>query len=70
MLVDIMTAIIGPFGVCNGKPMQVEQMTVIFGRIRFFQRQAKSGLTIIGPIPMQCGWCYHLHSNTNRRANT
>ena len=50
MLVDIMTAIIGPFGVCTGKSMQVEQMTAIISRIRFFQWQAKSGLTIIGPI--------------------
>ena len=50
MLVDIMTAIIGPVGVCTGKPMQVEQMTAIIGRMRFFQWQAKSSLTIIGPI--------------------
>ena len=47
MLVD-MTVIIGPFGFCTGK--QVEQMTAIIGRIRFFQWQAKSGLAIIGPI--------------------
>ena len=50
MLVVIMTAIIGPFGGCTGKSMQVEQMTAIIGRIRFFLRQTKSGLTIIGPI--------------------
>ena len=27
MLVDMMTTIIGPFGFCTGKPMQVEQMS-------------------------------------------
>ena len=47
MLVDVMTAITGPFGFCTGKPMKVEQMTAIIGRIRFSQWQAKSGLTII-----------------------
>ena len=36
MLVDIMTAIIGPFDFCTGKPMQVEQITTIIGRISFF----------------------------------
>ena len=52
MLVDIMIAIIGPFGFRTGRPMQVEQsqMTAIIGRIRFFQWQVKSGLTIIGPV--------------------
>ena len=47
MLVDIMTAIIDPF-ICTGKPMQVEQMTAILAELGFFQRQATSGLTIIG----------------------
>ena len=28
MLVEIMTAIIGPFGFCTGKPMQVEPMLI------------------------------------------
>ena len=55
MLVDIMTAIIGPFGGCTGKSMQVEQMTAIIGRINFYQWQAKSGLTIIGPIESCAG---------------
>ena len=50
MLVDIMTAIIGPVGSCTDKSMQVEEMTAIIGQISFFQWQAKSGLTIIGPI--------------------
>ena len=50
MLVDVMTVIIDPFHFCTGKPMQVEQMTASIGRIMFFQWQAKSGLTIIGPI--------------------
>ena len=45
MLVDIVTAITGPFGFCTGKPVQVEQMTAIIGRIRFYQWQAKSDLT-------------------------
>ena len=27
MLVDIVTAITGPFGFCTGKPKQVEQMS-------------------------------------------
>ena len=68
MLVDIMTTIIDPFGVCTGRPMQVEQMTVIIDQIRFFQWQAKSGLTIIGPVESCADY---LHSNANRRrANT
>ena len=50
MLVDVMTASIGPFGVGTCKPIQVEQKTAIIDRISFFQWQAKSGLTIIGPI--------------------
>ena len=50
MLADIMTAIIGPFDFCTGKPMQIEQMTTIIGQMNFFWRQSKSGLIIIGPI--------------------
>ena len=39
MLVDIVTAL---FVFVLVKPVQVEQMTAIIGRIRFFQWQAKS----------------------------
>ena len=52
MLVDVMTAIIGPFVFCTGKPMQDKQMLNYchFSRIKFFQWQAKSSLAIIGPV--------------------
>ena len=53
MLVDIVTAFIAlltHFVFALVKPVQVEQMTAIIVRIRFFQWQAKSGLTIIDPI--------------------
>ena len=36
MLIDIMTAIISPFGFCTGRPMQVEQMTTIMAKLGFF----------------------------------
>ena len=36
MLVDVKTAIIGPFGFCTGKLMQVEQITAILAELDFF----------------------------------
>ena len=52
MLVDIMTAIIGPFDFCTGKPMQVEQITTIIGRISFFTGQNTMNLLIIRGLPV------------------
>ena len=56
MLVEIMTAIIGPFGFFTDKPMLVEIMTAVIGPIVFFTDKpmlVEIMTAIIGPF----GFC-------------